>query len=146
MSKRSLIRLVAAVALGAAASLALPALPAVGTHSPLVPHDIEIAEPMTLVAKGAGVIVPVEVTCPSGSTGFVSVRVTQRRGNRVSTGFGGTTVECTGATQTVEVLVTADQGAFKKGTALAEARLTACPAFPGGCVEDTDFEEISITT
>jgi hypothetical protein len=146
MSKRTVVRLVAAVALGAAATLALPALPAVGTHSALVPHDIEIAGPVTLVAKGAGVIVPVEVTCPSGSTGFVDVRVTERRGNRVSSGFGGTTVACTGSEQTVEVLVTANQGAFKKGTALVQANLTACPPFPGECVGDTDVEEISITS
>lgn len=145
MSKRTVVRLVAAVALGAAASLALPALPAVGTHSALVPHDIEIAGPVTVVARGAGVIVPVEVTCPSGSTGFVSVRVTERRGNRVSSGFGSTTVECTGSEQTVDVLVTADQGAFKKGTALAQASLTACQPFPGECVGDTDVEEVSIT-
>lgn len=145
MSKRTVVRLGAAIALGAAGTLAIPALPAVGSHSAALPHVIEIGEPVTLAARGAGVVVPVEVTCPEGATGFVSVRVVERRGNRVSTGFGGTEVQCTGTAQTVDVLVTADQGAFKKGTALAEARLSACQPFPGACVDASDVEEISIT-
>ncbi|MCA1704629.1 MAG: hypothetical protein LC808_15745, partial [Actinobacteria bacterium] len=66
--------------------------------------------------------------------------------NRVSSGFGSTTVECTGSTQTVDVLVTANQGAFKKGTALVQASLTACQPYPGECTGDTDVEEISIAS
>ena len=146
MSKRRVVRLGAALALGAGATLAIPALPAVGTHSAVTPHTIEILGPATLVARGAAVAVPVEITCPSGSTAFVTVGVTERRGNRVATGSGGTQVQCTGSAQTLNVVVTAGQGAFKKGTALAEASLSACDPDFGPCVNATDVEEISITT
>ncbi|MCA1690705.1 MAG: hypothetical protein ABR540_13785 [Acidimicrobiales bacterium] len=144
MSRRTVVRLVAALSLGAAATLAVPALPAVGSHSPpTFAHDVEILGPGTLVSRGAGVSVPVEVTCgEGGEVAFVDVRLTQRRGNRVSTGFGSTQVTCTGSPQTVDVLVTAQNGSFKKGPALAEAHLVACN--PTTCQSDTDIEEIAV--
>ena len=141
-------RAVAALALGGGLALASPALPAVGDHSPptFAPHDIELGDEATVIAKGAGVIVPVEVTCEAGATGFVNVQITQARGRHVANGSGFTEVACEGTTQTVEVLVTAQSGAFKRGAALAEAHLAVCPEdFFSPCQTDMDVEEISLS-
>lgn len=49
-------------------------------------------------------------------------------------------------TQLVDVVVTAQSGAFKKGSALVDARLFACPGdFSSPCETDTDVEEISLS-
>lgn len=142
------LRAVVALALGGGLALAGPTLPAVGDHSPptFAPHDIEVGDEATLIAKGAGVTVPVEVTCEAGATGFVDVQISQARGRHVANGFGFTEVACEGTTQTVEVLVTAHGGAFKRGTALAEARLAVCSHdFSAPCQTDVDVEEINVT-
>ncbi len=103
----------------------------------------EVGDEATLVARGAAVLVPVEIRCPAGGTGFVTVRVTQRAGSRIASGAGGTSdFVCTGATQTVEVLVPAQGQAFKKGPAVAEASLFVCGDF--GCQSVTDTEAIAI--
>ena len=141
------LRAVTALALGGGLALAGPALPAVGTHShPSVAADIEVGDEATVIAKGAGVIVPVDVTCEAGATGFVNVEITQSRGRHVANGFGFTEVACEGTTQTVEVLVTAQDGAFKRGSALVEAYLAVCPQdFFSPCQTDRDVEEISLS-
>ena len=142
------IRAVTALALGGGLALAAPALPAVGEHSAptFAPHDIEVGDEATVIAKGAGVIVPVEVTCEAGATGFVSVQLTQARGRHVANGSGFTEVDCEGTTQTVDVVVTAQGGAFKRGPALAEAHLAVCPEdYFSPCQTDMDVEEISLS-
>ncbi len=142
-------RAVTALALGGGLALAAPALPAVGDHSPptFAPHDIEVGDEATVIAKGAGVIVPVEVTCEAGRTGFVHVEITQARGRHVANGFGFTEVDCEGTTQTVNVVVTADGGAFKRGPALVRAHLGVCAEedFFSPCDSDMDVEEITAT-
>lgn len=106
--------------------------------------SVELGGEATLVARGAAVLVPVEVVCPAGSEfASVSVQVTQRVGSRIASGFGGTgDLVCTGEPQTVEVLVQAQNMAFKKGPAVAEASLFACNEF--GCEEVRDIETIRI--
>jgi hypothetical protein len=96
-----------------------------------------------VVAKGAAVIVPVEVACEAGEHGFFDVRLTQARGRHVATGFGFEEVDCTGTTQVVEVLVSANDGAFKKGVAVAEASLFVCGEFSCDMVEDTEVIRLS---
>ena len=66
MINRQLLRPLAAVALGAELAFAAPALPAVGQLSPPTIVSIDVGEEATLVAKGAAVLVPVEVVCPAG--------------------------------------------------------------------------------
>jgi len=130
MSKRSTWRLLAAIAVGGGLAFSVPALPAVGQASPPGPVvSVGVGDPATLVAKGAAVSVPVDVTCPAGSTGYLSVRVTERAGSRIASGFGSSSVVCTGAPQTVDVLVTGQGQAFKKGPAVAEASLSVCSYF-----------------
>ena len=143
MINRQLLRPLAAVALGAGLAFAAPALPAVGQLSPPTIVSIDVGEEATLVAKGAAVLVPVEVVCPAGSMfASLSVQVTQRVGNRIASGFGVAEVVCTGGPQTVNVLVTAEGQAFKKGPAVAEVSLFACNQF--GCRSVNEFEEIRI--
>lgn len=143
MTKRNVLRLLAAIAVGGGLAFAIPALPAVGQVSPPSVLSVEVGDEATLVARGAAVLVPVEIRCPAGSTGFLSVRVTQRAGSRIASGSGGTTdFVCTGATQTVDVLVHAQGQAFKKGPAVAEASLSVCGGF--FCEFVTDTENIDI--
>ena len=143
MTKRNVLRLFAAIAVGGGLAFAIPALPAVGQVSPPSVLSVEVGDEATLVARGAAVLVPVEIRCPAGSTGFLSVRVTQRAGSRIASGSGGTTdFVCTGATQTVDVLVHAQGQAFKKGPAVAEASLSVCGGF--FCEFVTDTENIDI--
>lgn len=133
-----------AIGLGGSLALTIPALPAVGMHSPPEVLSVEVGDEATLVARGAAVRVPVEVTCPAGSTGFVSASVTQRAGSRIASGFGSTSFVCTGGSQTVDVTVNA-QGAgqaFKKGSAVAEATVSVCDFF--FCASASDSENIQI--
>lgn len=144
MTKSHALRLLAAIGIGAGLALATPVLPAVGQDSPPSVVSVEVGDEATLVARGAAVSVPVEVICPAGSRGFVSVRVTQRAGSRIASGSAGTSdFICTGATQTVDVLVHAQGQAFKKGPAVAEAFLSVCSDF-FFCVSTSDTENIQI--
>ena len=136
-----------------AASAAIATLLVGSATAASATHTVELADTGTLVAKGAGALVPVTVTCepstfppfpfpgPGGSS--VSVSLTQRSGNRVAQGFGGTSVTCDGTTQTVNVLLTASQAPFKQGTALATATMFHCDAT--GCHTASDTEEIRLT-
>jgi len=130
---------------GAAAALLGPAGPAVGQASQPVQAQIQVNSPGTLVARGAGVDVLVTTDCsgPAGTTGGISINLTERAGSEVAVGVGGTTVGCTGTSQTSLVLVTPTFGgfpsvtagkAFKRGTAIAIASITACSADFSSCV------------
>ena len=137
-------RLLAAIGIGGGLAFAGPVLPAVGQVSPPAVFSVEVGDEATLVARGAAVLVPVEIRCPAGATGSLSVEVTQRAGSRIASGFGSTSdFVCTGATQTVEVLVTAQGQAFKKGPAVAEASLFVCSNFFCQFVSDTENIEIA---
>ena len=134
----------AAIAVGAGLAFGIPALPAVGQVSPPSVISVEVGDQATLVARGAAVLVPVEVRCPADSPFHsLSVQVTQRAGSKIAYGFGSTSdFACTGATQVVNVLVTAQSMAFKKGPAAAQASLFACSEF--GCQSVSDTETIDI--
>ena len=145
MTKRTLLP-IAALGIGGTLALVGPALPAAAVDSSShVQTDVEILEGAGVLAKGAAVAVPVDVTCEAGLTGFLFVDVTQARGRFVANGGGSIQFECTGGTQRIEVLVTANNTAFKKGTAIANALLTTtCSTFP--CEEDRDTEEITLSS
>jgi hypothetical protein len=144
MIKRKFFRPLAAIAAGAGLAFAVPALPAVGQFSPPATVSVEVQDEATLVARGAAVLVPVEITCPVGSNfRSVSVQVTQRAGSGIASGSSGTgDFTCTGSTQVVEVLVPAQGQAFKKGEAVAQASLFLCSEF--GCQTVTDTENIQL--
>jgi hypothetical protein len=144
MTKRQTLSVLGAIAVGAGLVAIVPAMPAVGQFSPPTVISVEVQDEATLVARGAAVLVPVEVICPAGSTfRSLSVQVTQRAGSRIASGFGGTSdFACTGTTQVVEVLVPAQDQAFKRGQAVAEASLFVCNEF--GCQSVTDTENIEV--
>lgn len=116
------------VAGGAAAAAALgPAGTAAGQSSPPIQTQIQVNSPATLVAKGAGVDVSITASCSGVPTGSIGVSLTEAVAKNLASGFGAATINCTGATQTIEVLVTAQAGkAFKQGSAIANANISAC--------------------
>jgi hypothetical protein len=112
------IRLIPALALGMAVSMPTLATAALVT--------INVVDPAPLIAKGAGALVSVQVTCdPSfGSPSSVNglLLLTERVGNKVAPGSGsiGDTITCDGTPQTFQVLTTATSQRFRSGLVLRE--------------------------
>jgi hypothetical protein len=105
--------------------------------------DVQVESPATLVAKGAAVQVPLEVTCNATGTAFVQVTVTQKAGSGVAQGSGSTSVGCTGSGEQITVLVRATGAkAFKKGDAVATAEIFGCNNVT--CGSETDSEVIQL--
>jgi hypothetical protein len=127
----------AAVALGPAGlAVGQSSAPTVGQSSQTVQVQVAVNSPATLVAKGAGVDVSTTVTC-SGQlviSGSVGVTVTEKVGKDVASGFGGASFDCADTPETLEVLAVAEAGgkAFDKGSAIAQATISAC-AVNGPC-------------
>ncbi len=130
----------AAIAVGAGLALGVPALPAVGQISPPSIMSVRLGGQATLVAKGAALSVPVQVRCPASSPfQSLSVQVTQRAGSKIANGYGGTNdFACTGATQTVTVVVQAQSIPFKKGPAAGQASPARRSATPGRSTSTTN--------
>jgi hypothetical protein len=129
----------------AAGSFALfaPSGPAVAFSSGGLFLDVQVESPANLVARGAAVDVPLEVTCSGTATADVFVTVTQKAGSGVAQGFGSTSVGCTGSGQQVVVRVQASGGkTFKQGTAVASAEIFGCGRRV--CGSETDSETIEI--
>lgn len=130
-----------AVAGGAAAALLLsPAGPAVGQSSAPLQLEIHVNSPATLVAKGAGADVSVTTQCSGAPSASASVTLTERVGKGIASGFASAEVGCTGASQTVTILVTAEAGgkAFDKSTAIAQGVIEACSPFTCGTAQDQE--------
>jgi hypothetical protein len=131
-----------ALAVGGAVAAFNPISPAVAFFSPPLFLDIRVDSPATLVARGAAVDVPVEITCTSAEA-FVDVSVTQRAGSDVARGFGSARVGCTGQRERILVTVTASDGkAFRKQTAVADANIFGCAETFCGNERDTATIEI----
>ena len=136
---RKMMKLAAPLA-GAAALVAVLAGPSTADGA------MTIGGTASLVAKGAGVLVPVEVTCgatgpsPMPSTVFVQLR--QRSGNRLAEGNGSAPLQCDGTAHTVEALVNAEGAPFKPGVALASASGFVCDMF--GCYSMFDTADVRI--
>jgi hypothetical protein len=71
--------------------------------------DVQVESPARLVARGAAVDVPLEVTCSGTSSADVFVSVSQKAGSGVAQGSGFTSVGCTGSGQQVIVRVQASE-------------------------------------
>jgi hypothetical protein len=105
--------------------------------------DVQVDSPARILARGAAVEVPLEVTCNATGTAEVRVTVTQHSGSGATQGFGSTQVGCTGAGQRVAVVVQVfGAKAFKKGTAVASAEIFGCNRVT--CGTETDTEVIDI--
>jgi len=141
MRKIPLIAAGIALAGGLGLAFALPAGAVVSQESPPV-AAVQVQSPGVLQARGAAVTVPVLVVCSPSHTGFLSLSLTQRVGSDIASGSGFTQVSCTGSLQTVDVTVTANGKAFRKGTASAHAELTVCNFT---CSTATDTRTIDLT-
>jgi len=138
---------VVAIVLGGALALFAATGPAVAFFSGGLFLDVRVESPATLVARGAAVDVPLEVTCNAApNTASVSVTVTQRSGSGVAQGSGFAAVGCTGSGQQIRVRVQATSGGktFKQGTAVATADIFGCASNFSICGNETDSQTITI--
>jgi hypothetical protein len=134
---------VVALLLGGLLALFATSGPAVAFFSGGLFLDVQVGSPAQLVARGAAVDVPLEVTCNATGSVFVDVRVTQKSGSGVAQGSGSTSVGCTGSGQQITVRVQASGGkTFKQGTAVASAEVFGCNRVT--CGSETDSEVIQI--
>jgi hypothetical protein len=135
----------AVVAIVAGALLALYATtgPAIAFFSGGLFLDVQVESPASLVAKGAAVDVPLEVTCNAIGTAFVDANVTQKAGSGVAQGFGSAEIGCTGSGQQITIRVLASGGkTFKQGVAVATAQIFGCNNTT--CGSESDSETIDI--
>jgi len=137
---------VVAIVLGGLLALFASSGPAVAFFSGGLFLDVQVESPAPLVARGAAVDVPLEVTCNAApGTAFVQVSVTQKAGSGVAQGSGSTGVGCTGSGQQITVRVQASGGkAFKQGIAVASAEISGCTANFSTCGNETDSQIIDI--
>jgi hypothetical protein len=136
---------VVAIVAGGVLALFAAAGPAVAFFSGGLLLDIQVESPATLVARGAAVDVPLQVTC-NGPSADITVTVTQKSGSGVAEGNGFTSVGCTGASQQILVRATANSfgKAFKQGTAVATADISGCSQNFDTCGREVDSEVIAI--
>jgi hypothetical protein len=146
MNLRRRVAVALTVALLAAGSFAMfaPAGPAVAFSSGGLFIDVQVEGPGRLVAQGAAVDVPLELTCNASTPVDVFVSVTQRVGRGVASGFGSASFGCTGSGQDVTVRVRATAGgkAFIRGRAVADAEAFGCR--PNICGIETDSETVQL--
>ena len=136
---------VVAILLGGLLALFATSGPAVAFFSGGLFLDVQVQSPAQLVARGAAVDVPVEVTCNATGTADVFVRVTQKSGSGVAQGFGFPSVGCTGSGQQIVVRAQVSGGkTFKQGPAVASAEISGCTANFSVCGSETDSEAIAI--
>jgi hypothetical protein len=137
---------VLAVVLGGLLALFASSGPAVAFFSGGLFLDVQVESPALLVARGAAVDVPLEVTCNARpGTASVNVTVTQKSGSGVAQGFGSTAVGCTGSGQQIRVRVQASGGkTFKQGIAVASAQIFGCTTNFSTCGDETDSQTINI--
>jgi hypothetical protein len=117
-----------AIAAGGVVAALGPSLPALAFVSGPLFLDVQAESPARLVARGAAVDVPLEVTCTATSPASVSVRLTQRVNGGLAQGTGSTLVGCTGRHQQIIVRVTAsaEGQAFRAKNAVADSSIFGC--------------------
>jgi len=119
----------AVIGVGAVLAFAVPAGAAVSAQSP-PSASVRLGAKATLDANGAVVFAPVTIACRTGSSAFLTVRVTENVGGQIASGetsvFGA---ECTGGKVKLTAAVTPTQRAFRKGVAFGQAYLSVCDPF-----------------
>jgi hypothetical protein len=132
-----------AIVLGSVLALFATTGPAVAFFSGGLFLDVQVNSPAHLVARGAAVDVPLEVTCNATGSVNVFVSVSQKAGSGVAQGSGSTSVGCSGSGQQILVRVQASGGkTFKQGTAVANAEIFGCNNVT--CGSETDSEAIQV--
>jgi hypothetical protein len=134
---------VVAILLGGLLALFATSGPAVAFFSGGLFLDVQVDSPARLLARGAAIEVPLEVTCNAVGTVEVQVTVTQRSGSGATQGFGFEKVGCTGAGEQVTVVVQVfGPKAFRKGTAVVTAEVFGCNNVTCGSETDTEVIEL----
>jgi hypothetical protein len=134
---------VVAIVLGSVLALFATTGPAVAFFSGGLFLDVQVESPAHLVARGAAVDVPLEVTCNATGSVDVFVSVSQKAGSGVAEGFGSASVGCTGSGEQITVRVRASGGkTFKQGSAVASAEIFGCNNVT--CGSETDSEVIQL--
>jgi hypothetical protein len=144
LRRRAAVAIVVALLAAGTVALLAPAGPAVAFSSGGLFLDVQVEAPANLVARGAAVDVPLEVTCNATEPVSVFVTVTQRVGKGVAAGSGFASFGCTGGGQDVVVRVTANPSgkAFVRGKAVVEAEVFGCGR--RGCGNETDSETVQL--
>lgn len=132
----------AAIAAGVTIAAVSTAGPAVAFFSPPLLLDVHVVSPATLVAKGVGVDVTLQVECAGTRNAFVDVTLTERFSKDIVRGSGFADVGCTGSPQTIVLLVTARSTPFKPGEALAQANIFGCTR--RFCANQADNEVVKL--
>ena len=134
---------VLAILLGGLLTVFATSGPAVGFFSAGLFLDVQVESPARLLARGAAIEVPLEVTCSGTGSVDLFVSVSQRSGSGVAEGFGFESVPCSGSGEQVTVTVQASGGkAFKKGSAVVTAEVFGCNEAVCGSETDTEVIEI----
>jgi hypothetical protein len=130
MRKRTFTKLgaVLAIVIGGAVAALGPSVPALAFFSGGLFLDVQAETPATLVARGAAVDVPIEVTCNAPTPAGVTVVLTQRVNGGIAQGHGSTQVGCTGSHQRITIRVTANAAgqAFRAKNAVADSSIFGC--------------------
>lgn len=112
--------------------------------------SIDVADTAQLIAKGAGAVVSVEITC-AVPTNNVSIDVTlvQRAGSKTTSGSGNvggfpSDINCTPEPTTVEVPVAVFGRVFKQGVAIALANISECNPDFSNCFSGHATQEIRL--
>jgi hypothetical protein len=144
LRRRAAVALTVALLAAGSFTLFAPAGPAVAFSSGGLFLDVQVEEPAHLVARGAAVDVPLEITCNARGTVDVYVTVTQRVSKGVASGFKYEDFSCSGSGDNVTVRVTADPSgkAFIRGSAVIEAQIFGCR--PNICGSETDSETVQL--
>jgi outer membrane protein assembly factor BamA len=122
---------VVALLLGGLLALFATSGPAVAFFSGGLFLDVQVESPAHLVARGAAVDVPLEVTCNATGSVDVFVSVSQKAGSGVAQGSGFTSVGCTGSGQRITVRVQASGGkTFKQAPRWQTPRSSAATGSP----------------
>jgi len=110
----------------AGAALIGPLGSAVAFFSKGLTLDVQVGSPSKLQARGAAVNVPMQVVCNAQGRAGLDVFITERVGSAIANGEGFVRFQCTGDFQTVNVPISANGHAFKKGTGVVNAVLFGC--------------------
>jgi hypothetical protein len=132
-----------AILLGGLLTVFATSGPAVGFFSAGLFLDVQVESPARLLARGAAIEVPLEVTCNATGSVDLFVSVSQRSGSGVAEGFAFESVPCSGSGEQVTVTVQATGGkVFKKGSAVVTAEVFGCNEAICGSETDTEVIEI----
>src|SRR5215212_8578228 len=112
-----------------AAALAIPAVSVAPSPTHFtISSNAQYVSPTTI-------LVPVTITCPAPLVGFVQVQVQEQNATN-ATGFGSTSITCTGSAQTVAVAV--------NGTGFTPGKAYANGFGCAGAFCDQDTRQIQI--